>query len=199
MRRLPRRWLREAVTLAVTALVLLTTRSVVADHYQVPSGSMEPTVAIGDHILVNKLAYGVRVPFTDAYLASFGGPAHGDVVVLASPVDGETLLKRVVAVPGDTVQVRGGQLVLNGRPIPIEAGATGPEERIGEGVHAVRLTGGGGPDLPATRIPDDRYLVMGDNRGDSYDGRLFGLVEGDAIRGRAVAIVYRDGLTWLAL
>lgn len=196
MRPTLRRLLREAARLAAVVLVVFTTRSVIADHYHVPSGSMEPTVATGDHVLVNKLAYGLRIPFSNRYLGRFDDPVRGDVVVLASPVDGETLLKRVVAVPGDEVAVNGGRLVLNGAPVSVLPTARDPLELLDGGAHALRLDQGGGPDLAPVVLPPDRYLVMGDNRGNSLDGRSFGLVRGDAILGRAVAVFYRGGLTW---
>src|SRR3954451_22366864 len=90
-----RRIVREVVTVAVFALVLMSARSSLADHYLVPTGSMQPTVEIDDHILVNKAAYGLRVPFSSAYVARFAGPAVGDVVVLDSPEVDKVLLKRV--------------------------------------------------------------------------------------------------------
>ena len=91
---------------SAVAFVLLSARSTLADHYRVPTGSMLPTVEISDRIVVNKAAYGLRVPFTDDYATHFEGPQIGDVVVLRSPEDGDTLLKRVVAIPGTTIEVR---------------------------------------------------------------------------------------------
>src|SRR5262245_60122672 len=167
---------RELVVLAVFILVLLSARSSLADHYQVPSGSMQPSVEIDDRILVNKAAYGVRVPFTTTYVARFGGPAIGDVVVLDSPEEDKVLLKRVVGVPGSRIEVRHGRVRIDGKLAPVEQRADGLHEQLGAADHALRLTDGGGPDWGPVTIPEDRYLVMGDNRGDSRDGRSFGLV-----------------------
>lgn len=182
------------------ALVVFSARSSFADHYVVPSGSMLPTVELGDRIFVDKLAYGLRVPFTRRYLLELGAPERGDVVVLASPVDGVTLLKRVVALPGDRVEVRAGRVLINGSAAPVEPDGSGLREVLGDGAHGVRLTHGGGPDLAPVTVPEARYLVLGDNRGESADGRYFGLVEKDRLRGRAVAIYWRaGGFTWSEL
>jgi signal peptidase I len=191
-----RRLARELAVLAAFVLVLLSARSSLADHYRVPTGSMQPTVDIDDHILVNKAAYGLRVPFSHSYVARFGGPAVGDVVVLDAPDDDKVLLKRVVGVPGTRVEVRSGQVWLDGVPAAIEHRPDGLHELLGGADHEVRLTRGGGPDWGPVTIPDGRYLVMGDNRGDSRDGRFFGLVTGEAILGRAVGVFWRGGPVW---
>jgi signal peptidase I len=191
-----RRLVRELVVLAAFVLVLMSARSTLADHYRVPSGSMEPTIEVEDRILVNKAAYGLRVPFTSTYVARFDGPAIGDVVVLDSPEEDKVLLKRVVGVPGTTVEVRGGQVLLDGKLSPVEHRPDGLHEQLGAADHAVRLTQGGGPDWGPVAIPDGRYLVMGDNRGDSRDGRFFGLVTREAILGRAMGVYWRSGPTW---
>lgn len=191
-----RRFARELLTLAVFVLVLMSARSSLADHYRVPSGSMQPSVEIDDHILVNKAAYGLRVPFTSTYLAQYGGPAVGDVVVLDSPEEDKVLLKRVVGVPGSRVEVRGGRVSIDGKVAPVEQRADGLHELLGDADHALRLTGGGGPSWGPVTIPEGRYLVMGDNRGDSRDGRFFGLVTRQAILGRAVGVIWRGGPTW---
>ncbi|HEY8078410.1 MAG TPA: signal peptidase I, partial [Labilithrix sp.] len=99
------------------AAVAFFARASFADHYRVPSGSMEPTVQVGDHVAVAKAAYGVRVPMTDVWLARWADPARGDVVVLDSPEDGKVLLKRVVAVAGDRVEVRDGRVRIGDRAI----------------------------------------------------------------------------------
>lgn len=191
-----RRIMRELVMLAAFVLVLLSARSTLADHYRVPSGSMEPTIEVGDRILVNKAAYGLRVPFTTAYVARFHGPAIGDVVVLDSPEEDKVLLKRVVGVPGTTIEVRGGRVVIDGKLAPVEHRPDGLHEQLGAADHSLRLTQGGGPDWGPVAIPQGRYLVMGDNRGDSRDGRFFGLVTGEAILGRAMGVYWRAGPTW---
>jgi signal peptidase I len=182
--RLPPR-LRELAQLLILVAVVLTGRASLADQYTVPSGSMEPTVRVGDRVLVNKLAYGLRVPLTDVYLTRFAVPARGDVVVLLSPENGIVLLKRVVAVPGDRVQVAGGMVAINGVPEP---------------THPLALENGGGPAFGPITVPPDQFLVLGDNRGNSHDGRSFGFVRRGAILGRAVGVFLRDGSpTWVGL
>lgn len=188
--------MRELMIVAVFALVLMSARSSVADHYLVPSGSMQPTVEIDDHILVNKAAYGLRVPFSRTYLARFSGPSVGDVVVLDAPDEDKVLLKRVVGVPGSQVEVRGGRVWIDGKVAPVEQRGDALHELLGAADHLLRLTRGGGPAWGPLTIPDGRYLVMGDNRGDSRDGRFFGLVTREAILGRAVSVIWRAGPTW---
>jgi signal peptidase I len=191
-----RRIVREVLTIAAFALVLMSARATLADHYLVPTGSMQPTVEIDDRVLVNKAAYGLRVPFSHSYLARFGGPAAGDVVVLDAPDDDKVLLKRVVGVPGTRVEVRGGRIWIDGKGAPVAQRGDELYEQLGRADHALRLTRGGGPDWGPVTIPEGRYLVMGDNRGDSRDGRFFGLVTREAILGRAVGVFWRSGPTW---
>lgn len=180
---------RTLLQLASAAAVAFTARASLADHYRVPSGSMEPTVHVGDHIVVSKAAYGLRLPMTDTYLVHFGAPERGDVVVLEPPDDvarnavdadviGAVLLKRVVAVEGDLVEVRSGHVRIDGRSVP--------ESEIS-------LDAGGGPDLGPVRVPKGKVLVLGDNRGNSRDGRVFGWVDRERVLGRAVSVVARDG------
>lgn len=172
--------LGELLALAAFCLVLFSARWSLANHYVVPTPSMEPTVRVGDHVLVDETAYGLRVPFTDWRVTEGARPARGDVVVLESPEDGTTLLKRVVAVPGDIVTVSSGAVLVRG-------------ERASPDAAIASQRFGGGPDLAPLQVPPDRYLVMGDNRGQSHDGRAFGLVRRDHVFGRAIGVVWRDG------
>jgi signal peptidase I len=191
--------LPEAGSLAATVIVLLAARSTLADHYHVPTGSMLPTVEPRDRLVVSKLAYGFRLPFSTVYLWESEGPQHGDVVVLESPTTGETLLKRVVAMPGDTVAVHSGRVALGAGGVVMRHEDGVWQENLGGGWHGLRLTRGGGPDLEPVEVPPDHYLVMGDNRGESLDGRVFGFVRRSAIFGKAVAVIYRDGFRWETL
>jgi signal peptidase I len=194
------RFLRDLASIASAAAVVLVARSSLADHYHVPSGSMLPTVHVGDHILVDKTAYGLRAPFVTSYLLENGGPGRGDVVVLESPETGVVLLKRVVALPGDRIAVRGGMLELNGTPVPIDDRGSDLLEELGPSAHSLALDAGGGPDFGPVVVPPRKYLVLGDNRGQSNDGRFFGWVDREAILGRAVRVLLREGAPmWLRL
>lgn len=179
---------RSILQVAIIAGVTFSVRASFADHYRVPSGSMEPTVQVGDRILVEKAAYGLRVPATEIYALHFSPPSRGDVVVLLPPdgdiyddamdrATGTVLLKRVVAVGGDLVEVRSGIVMIDGKRADDHAS----------------LAEGGGPDFGPVRVPDGKVLVLGDNRGNSRDGRYFGFVDRDRIVGRACAVVFRDG------
>jgi signal peptidase I len=161
---------------------------------------MLPTIELGDRILVNKLAYGFRFPFSSWYLMESEGPRSGDVVISESPEDGEVLIKRVIAVPGDVVAIRSGHVLLNDRAIPIQATGSGLIETLGSTSHPVSLSSGGGPDYGPRKIPSRQYLLVGDNRGNSRDGRMFGLVDRSAILGRAVGVFLgREGFVWKRL
>jgi signal peptidase I len=187
------RWVREGASIAGFALALFAARASLADHYYVPTGSMIPTVAIGDRVIVNKVAYALRVPFSDVVVAQIHQPERGDVVVLRSPESGITLLKRVAAVPDDEVAVTDGRLWINGRPVPISEQGGNLVELLGHSPHLVRLTRGGGSDYGPVRLGPDEFLVLGDNRGESHDGRAFGLVDRRAILGKALGVWMRDG------
>jgi len=187
------RWTREAISIAGFALALFAARSTLADHYFVPTGSMIPSVSIGDRLIVNKLAYSLRIPFSDVVVIKRHQPERGDVVVLRSPENGVTLLKRVAAVPGDLVRVTDGRIWINGQEMPVSQEGDSLIERLGQANHPVLFTAGGGPDFGPVRLGTDEYLMMGDNRGASHDGRSFGLVEGKAILGKALGVWMRDG------
>ena len=185
-------WLRrEALPLLVLLLLLGTARASFANHYQVPSGSMQPTLQPGDRVAVDMSAYGLRVPFTRHVLVQRGVPRRGDVAVFNSPADGVRLIKRVVAVAGDHVRLRDGRLTINDVPLALDDGA--PVEDYGTRLARLDLTDGGGPDIPGVVVPPGHVLVLGDHRGRSADGRWFGFVEADALYGRAVAVYWRRG------
>ena len=188
-----RHWLRrELPPLLLLIALLVVARSSFANHYHVPSGSMEPTLQPGDRVLVDMSAYGLRVPFTGIELMARGRPEPGEVVVFKSPRDGTRLIKRVVAVGGQTVALLDGRLWIDGRPVG-NTGADGEAERFGARVARLDLDDGGGPDIPPSTIPDGMVLVLGDHRGRSADGRWFGLVPEQAFYGRALGVYWRSG------
>jgi signal peptidase I len=196
--KVPARWKRLLADLLPLLLVFVA-RGSLADHYHVPSGSMEPTLQVRDHLAVDKRAYGVRVPLTRVWL-THTEPRRGDVVVFASPVDGTVLVKRLVGLPGDTVAFAGGHLLLDGEPVPQEAGEGGARlERLPGAVHPLHPEAFQGPPMAPVTIPEGHFLMLGDHRGNSTDGRSFGLVPRDHLLGRAVAVLYspeREGLAW---
>jgi signal peptidase I len=178
--------LKDVRQLVLMAAVILTGRSVLADWYQVPTGSMKPTILEGDRVFVAKCAYQIRVPFSAIRLFSVAAPKRGDVVVLRNPDGGSIpLVKRVVGLPGDVVELRGERLFVNGafQPLRLKPSTADPKERAWVGteklagqLHPVQIL----PDRPALRtfgpirVPEGEVFLMGDNRDDSRDGRYFG-------------------------
>jgi signal peptidase I len=183
-------------------LVVSSLRSALADWNDVPTGSMKPTIEEGDRVVVNKLAYDLKVPFTTFELLKWGDPQRGDIVVLFSPADGTRLVKRVVGVPGDRIEMRDNTLFVNGRAAQwreiglqddSEQGSSVLVEENLAGVnHEVMFT----PQIPAVRsfgpltVPPGRYFVMGDNRDNSNDSRFIGLIDRRRIVGKATAVAF---------
>ncbi len=181
--------------IGVMVVGILAGRSTLADHYYVPSGSMEYTLLPGDRVFVDKRAYGFRVPFTTVELLAGDPVRRGDVVIFDSPKTGVRLIKRIVAVGGDTVLIENGRLAINGEWL---ASAESDEIEIFDGKSvALNLRDGGGPPVE-TVIENGQVLAIGDHRGRSADSRYFGSVSEDDIYGRAIAIYYRsgDGFRW---
>ncbi len=194
-----RQWIADWSGTFLFFALILAARSSFADHYFVPTGSMEHTLVPGDHVVVNKMAYGLRLPFTRLEVIDQGTPARGEVVVFDSPEDGTRLIKRVVAVSGDLIEVNQGRLSINGRAL-----AQGPHTEVevfGERIARLNLADGGGPNVRPQRVPEGYVVVIGDHRGDSMDSRHFGLVEADAAYGKALGVVYRrqQGFLWQRL
>jgi signal peptidase I len=192
----------EAVSLIILLGFMTMARSSLADHYYVPSGSMEYSLIPGDRIIVDKTAYGFRIPLTTIDLFGARKPKRGDVAVFDSPRDGTRLVKRIVAVGGDVVSLHGGLLTINGEPLDHPAGGHGVVEQFGADHEAVlNLEDGGGPDITELEIPKGMVLALGDHRGDSLDGRYWGLISESELYGRAIAVYYRrgDGFTWRPL
>ncbi len=199
------RWWTEWLRSVLLIVLLITSfRSAVADWNDVPTGSMKPTIFEGDRIVVNKLAYDLKIPFTTRRLLAWDNPQRGDIVVLYSPVDGKRLVKRVVGVPGDTLSMVDDRLIVNDQVVSyappdehLVAGRTaGMEGRLiaseilGGIPHAVMFNRGTHcmPSFSPVVIPDTTYFVMGDNRDESYDSRYFGTVPRDQIVGQATIV-----------
>lgn len=191
-----RRFGSELLILASVVIVSLAARSALADHYYIPSESMEHSLLIGDRVMVDKTAYGLRIPFTDIKLVEGASPERGEIVIFDSPESGVRLIKRVVAVAGDTVEVHAGKLTING--VRMESDTAADLEVFGERQATLNMAAGGGPDMEPTVVPAGTVMVMGDNRGNSRDSRSFGFIPENAIYGHAVRLYYRrgDGFVW---
>ena len=191
-----RSWIQSELPQILLIIVLiLAARSSLADHYYVPSGSMEYTLMPGDRVLVSKLAYGLRVPFTSIEFGSGAAVERGDIVIFDSPKDGTRLIKRIVGIGGDMVSIDDGHLTINGAAL---ATGSGDSEMFGERIAALNLHDGGGPDIENASIPPHMLLAVGDHRGSSLDGRYFGLVDEDDVYGKALGVYRRrgEGFLW---
>ncbi len=187
---------REYAEALIIALVLaIFIRTFFIQAYKIPSGSMEPTLLIGDHILVNKLIYGLRMPDSilglqipglpyGQYLLHFEPVHHGDVVVFVFPPDRtKDFIKRVIGLPGDTIQIKNGHPWLNGKPMDDPHGhfEVPDQERS-----PVSPRDSFGP----VQVPAGKIFAMGDNRDRSYDSRFWGFVDENDVEGRAFVIYW---------
>jgi len=179
-------------------------RSAVADWSPIPSGSMRPNLLEGDVVLINRMAFDLKIPLTEHSVAHLGEPARGDMVVFHSPQDDMRLIKRVQAVPGDLVEMRGDRLFINGEGASYAVVGEARERSRGTTVDAIRLDEQVAgtrqriqvlPEVAAARsfgplhIPAGQYLMLGDNRNDSADSRVIGLVPRAKLIGRAERIL----------
>ncbi len=183
------RWITELI---VIVMIVLLIRTFVAQAYNIPSGSMKPTLLVGDFILVNKLVY------------RFSEPQRGDIVVFKYPIDPKIdFIKRIVALPGEEVEVRNNQVFINGKPLPLIEVGRGEEngvrtviyeEVLPEGIkHKVQFY----EDFPFSKrdfgpvvVPPNHYFVMGDNRDNSEDSRYWGFLPRENIVGKAFVIYF---------
>jgi signal peptidase I len=204
--RLGHAW-REYRSFLIFAFLLLAFRSAWADWVRVPSGSMNPTILEGDRLLVDKHVFGVRIPWTLVRLTQGRDPLRGEVVVFDSPVDGTSLVKRVIAVPGDVILLDDEGLVVNGERALYSEGdasrlqtllaataALDPQvfrEALSGAEHDILLLPYRTPRrvFGPVRVPDDMYFMLGDNRDNSADSRFFGFVPRRNIVGHATRVV----------
>ncbi len=172
----------EAICVAI--LLALFIRTFVVQAFKIPSGSMLPTLLIGDHLLVNKFIYGIKMPFTGKILIPIKNPTRGDVVVFRFPKDKSVdYIKRVIGTPGDTVEVRDKKVFINGEPIkdvhahvtsaPVLDEKVSPRDNFGP-----------------VKVPEDHIFVMGDNRDNSYDSRFWGFVDQRDVLGKAFILYW---------
>src|SRR6185503_2455769 len=209
-------WRNHLRPIGILVLVFTSFRSVVADWNDVPTGSMRPNIIEGDRIFVNKLAYSLKIPYTAHHLKWWSQPGRGDVVVFYEPKSGTRLVKRVVGVPGDRIEVREDKLIINGKPVsypsadPEVRAALPNNEGRGYDFFVEQLEGRPHPVMIhplASRQPDLKrsvpeftvkpgwFYVMGDNRDHSRDSRYFeteenGCIPIDSILGRASRTIF---------
>ena len=177
--------LREYAEALVIAIILaLFIRTFVVQAFKIPSGSMIETLNIGDHILVNKFIYGIKIPFTDEVLITISQPKRGDVIVFKYPQDeSKDFIKRVVGEPGDVVEIRNKQVYVNEKPL---------DEPYAIHLDSVVYTREAQPrdHYGPITVPQDSYFVMGDNRDHSMDSRYWGFVKFNKIKGKAFLIYW---------
>ncbi|MDE0733775.1 MAG: signal peptidase I [Gammaproteobacteria bacterium] len=184
-------------------LIVLVLRSFLIEPFQIPTGSMIPTLEVGDFILVNKYAYGVRLPIIGTKLMDIADPKRGEVMVFIPPHENKYYIKRVIGLPGDTVRYQESNLYINGelvereflesRLIETERGGISAElynETIGEVEHITQLIPAFNRERNRTSwvIPNGFYFMMGDNRDNSSDSRVWGTVPEKDIVGKAIAV-----------
>lgn len=188
-----------AEAIIVAMLLAFAIRVFVVQAFKIPSGSMIPTLLIGDHILVSKLSYGLQWPtdcnmlmsfppvncYTSTTVVTFGKPQRGDIVVFRFPEDEEKdFIKRIVGLPGDTIQLRNKVVLVNGQPLDDKAFT----QRIDPGV--IDSTINPRDNFGPVTVPEGSYFVMGDNRDQSLDSRFWGYVREEKIRGKAFRIYW---------
>ncbi len=178
---------RENIEAIVIAVVLaLFIRSFVVQAFKIPSGSMEPTLLIGDHILVNKFIYGITIPFVEKKFFQFKKPLQGDVIVFIYPVDSsKDFIKRVIAVGGDRIQIKDKKIYINEKLYSDGHGFYSDPRTVYPGDPGANRDNYG----PVT-VPENSVFVMGDNRDKSYDSRFWGFVDIHKVKGNAFIIYW---------
>lgn len=183
--------------LILFVLLMVMFRSSFADWNQVPTTSMVPTIMAGDRIVVNKLAYDLKLPLTDIALVRLGEPSRGDIVVFDSKAADTRLVKRLVGLPGDTVALIDNHLVINGvsatyGDVKAAPGGLSAVETYADVSHRVVFSPAGGrlANFGPVTIPADHYLMLGDNRDNSADSRVYGFVPRAEIIGRSSAVAF---------
>ena len=176
--------LREYVEAFVIAIILaLFIRTFIIQAFKIPSGSMLPTLQIGDHLLVNKFIYGVKVPFTGTTLIPIKTPKHNDVIVFKYPKDPSVdYIKRVIGISGDRLAIKNKKVFINGEPV------ADPHADFGRQIIPGHINSR--DNFTEIKIPEGKVFVMGDNRDNSHDSRFWGFVDEKDIRGKAIIIYW---------
>ena len=180
----------------LSIFLLFAVRWSIADQNRVPSGSMIPTLHVGDHIGVNKMAYDFKLPFTSLKLAHMGNPERGDIIVFIWPGDNSTTyVKRLIGIPGDRIKVKNGFITINGKALESaslnqNATVTYTENLDKHQYQVQRLPMFAREETFEVTVPEDSYFFMGDNRDDSNDGRYWGFVKRDALKGKVQLVLW---------
>jgi len=169
----------------VALLIALVVRTLVIQAFKIPSGSMENTLLVGDHIFVNKFIYGYHVPYTKGRILEFRQPKRADIIVFEFPEDpSKDFIKRVVGTPGDTVEIRQKKVYVNGVPLQEQY------VRYADGPGAEGFPPAARDNMLPIKVPPGKLFVMGDNRDRSYDSRFWGYVDMDKVVGKALFIYF---------
>lgn len=188
-----RAWFKANLGFVVFVVVLCISRSSVADWYVVPTGSMKPTIVEGDRIFVNKMAYQLELPFTDIPIVKIANPERGDIVIINSIAADTRLVKRVIGLPGDKIAMMNNQLVINGKVIRYlqSADPALAIEQLPTKAHALQWVGQNTSmdHFSTITVPEGQYLVLGDNRNNSADSRVYGFVPKAQIQGKALNVI----------
>ena len=198
-----KRYLKEFFTLSAFLFVALAFRSSLASTYVVPTESMVPTILPGDRLFANQAAYHLRVPFSDKKLTTRGTPKRGEIAIFPDPEGKKIMLiKRVIAVGGDTIAIRDGEVILNGKALKRKVrepskrdGIIRYWEHLGSLTYRVRFdpSYASARNMRTIRIPKDHFFVMGDNRDYSGDSRYFGPVSNKVLHARALRLFFSVG------
>ncbi|MEP7704257.1 signal peptidase I [Paraglaciecola sp. 25GB23A] len=185
--------IKQNLSFILVLFVLFASRSSLADWYVVPTGSMQPTIVEGDRILVNKMAYRLELPFSDITLLNLATPTRGDIVTLNSKAADTRLVKRVIGLPGDHIQLVNNQLIINGQLVSYLNTSLSKQktEQLAEKSHMVQFLQTSNPmdNFDMVEVPKDSYLLMGDNRNNSADSRVYGFFPAQEIQGKALRVL----------
>ena len=197
MKHWPSKLWKENKSFILFVFLMLVFRSAVADWSDVPTGSMKPTIVEGDRILVNKLAYDLRVPFTHISLFKIAEPERGEIIVFDSDVSEKRLVKRVVGIPGDVISMIDNELFINGEKLNYRKLSSNAVETIyAENLlgieHMVRIETPRSvlSNFGSVRVPENMFLALGDNRDNSADSRVIGFVPRKEIVGRTSSVAF---------